>query len=259
MNGNVEISSIDAKQANSGRRSFLWKAGSALSVLFAASVPGVASEAPQMREDAEGLTLRVGTLEDARAIQQLHRLYGEYLGKGMHEEIIKLFAEDGRVSLNGGLFYGRDKGIRRLYAGRFGRALSEVPDGPVHLLQVDWIQPEDAVDVAPDGLTATARFHCLMRVAAWDTTKYPMMDLARAQGQGLLQWWEHGLYEISYVKAGGIWKIGTLSYRSQALADDMSGWSSVSPAYLPPFTKKFPEDPAGPDKLIFDAGASPSS
>jgi hypothetical protein len=256
MKSDAEISSMNRMQTNSGRRSFLWKAGSALSTLVAAGVPAVARGTAPTREDAEELPRRVGMLEDARDLQQLHRLYGEYLGKGAHEEIVNLFAKDGEVSFNGGVFSGRDKGIHRLYFGRFSREGSEIPEGPVHLLQVDRIQPEDAVHVAQDGLTATARFHCLMRVAARDTAEHPMMDLARAQGQGMLQWWEHGVYEVSYTKDEGNWKIRALSYRSQGPAEDMPGSRSVSHRYPLQFTRKYPEDPVGPDRLVADGKTS---
>jgi hypothetical protein len=145
---------------------------------------------------------------------------------------------------------GLSAGVRRLYVQRFGQGTTAKQDGPVHLALLDHGQEQPGVEVAPDGKPALARFHCLMQVSARDTSRYPMMDLARQQGQGILQWWEGGLYENSYVKVGEVWKIKTLDYRPQGQADYAPGGSHAMPDHIPPFSKTYPEDPAGPDKLI---------
>lgn len=250
MNRNASVVPGELIETGHGRRSFLYKAGAALSALTAAAIPAVASEAPRIGNEDEALIRRARAIEDEREIRQLHQLYGASLGQGDYEKILELFVEDGTVSFNGGLFIGRDKGVRRLYVSSFGRALSELSGGPVHRYQVDRVHPEDAVTVAADGRTATARFQCLLKVAARDTTRYPMMDLARAQGQGVLEWWEDGLYEVTYRKIASAWKIETLSYRPQGLAPNLGGWSSVAPEHLPAGSRVYPEDPLGPDKLI---------
>ncbi len=257
MMGTEEALRVNSKEPTQERRSFLCKMGAALSAVVAAGVPGVAQlrsdEQGSLKEQVERLSRQLGTVEDTKAIHKLHQTYGHYLDKGIYEEIVNLFSEDAQAYFNGGIFVGRDKGIRRLYVDRFGRGPTVKNDGPVHGVLLDRIRHQDAVEFTPDGKFAQARFHCLMQVSARDTTKYPMMDLARQQGQGILQWWEDGLYENTYVKDGDIWKIETLSYLPQAQTGEVLGWSQSRPDYLPPFSKTYPADPAGPDKLIVES------
>jgi len=230
------------------RRSFLWKMGAALSAAFASTVAGATElMGTSKASETDGLSRRL--LEDTNAIHQLHRAYRHYLNNNMHEAIVDLFAENGEVYFNGGIFMGKDQGIRRLYLGRFGRGFKGQNNGPVHRFLLDHGQQQDAIEVAPDRKSATARFQCLVQAWVHDTSEYPMMDLARQQGQGILQWWEAGLYENSYVKEGEVWKIKILDYRPQGPADHIPGWSGARPAYVVPFSKTCPDDPMGPDRI----------
>ncbi len=76
--------------------------------------------------------------------------------------------------------------------------------------------------------------------------------MARLQGEGIMKWWEGGTYEVSYVKdiKSGNWKINKLEYSVMAKADYRAGKSSARPVSVPCFSKVYPEDPAGPDKLV---------
>jgi hypothetical protein len=64
------------------------------------------------------------------------------------------------------------------------------------------------------------------------------------------QWWEGGLYENTYTKEDGVWKILVLDYRPQWHADFESGWAHTRPEYVPFYSTTFPQDPVGPDELI---------
>jgi hypothetical protein len=277
MNSIEETPKAHSKTPSPERRSFIWKMGAVLSAAFASTFAGAselaglsrpgADESGNLQGQVDRLSHELGMLEDAKAIHKLHQAYGHYLDQGLHEEIVNLFAADAEVHFNGGIFLGRDQGVRRLYLQRFGQGLNAQHEGPVHGFLLDHAQQQDAVEVAPDRKSAKARFHCLVQAWARDTSEYPMMDLARQQGQGILQWWEGGLYENSYVKEGEAWKIKLLDYRPQWQADCAGstaspllacwgrlGWSYARPGNVPPFSKTYPEDPAGPDKLI-PAGA----
>jgi hypothetical protein len=245
------------KQPNTGRRSFVWKTGSALSAVFASAVAGMskpkADESGTLKEQVGRLSNQLGILEDTNAIRKLHHAYGYYLDKGIWEEIVNLFAEDGEVYFNGGIFEGKDKGVRRLYVEYFGRGFTGNNHGPVHGFLLDQTQEQDVVDVATDRKSAKARFHCLMQVGVQVVSALPMMEMARQQGQGSLQWWEGGMYENSYVRDGGVWKIKRLDYRAIWQADYALGWAYSKPGYIRPFSKTYPEDPTGPDKLTAPA------
>jgi len=242
------------KQPNTDRRSFIWKTGSALSAVLASAVAGIckpkSDEPGALKEQVNLLAHQLGILEDTNAIRKLHNAYGCYLDKGIYEEIVCLFADDGEVYFNGGIFEGKDKGVRRLYINHFGQGFTGTNYGPVHGFLLDQTQEQDVIDVAPDRKSAKARFHCLMQAGAQVISDSPMMEMARQQGQGVLQWWEGGIYENSYVRHGDIWKIKRLDYRAIWQADYALGWVYARPGYIPSFSKTYPEDPTGPDKLI---------
>ena len=242
------------KQPDTGRRSFIWKTGSALSVVLASAVAGISKprsdETGTLKEQVDRLSKQLGILEDTNAIRKLHHAYGYYLDKGIWEEIVNLFADDGEVYFNGGIFEGKDKGVRRLYVDYLGKGFTGNNCGPVHGFLLDQTQEQDVVGVAPDRKSANARFHCLMQVGAKVVSDSSMMEMAHQQGQGILQWWEGGIYENSYVKDNDIWKIKRLDYRAIWQADYALGWAYGRPAYIPLFSKKYPEDPTGPDRLI---------
>ncbi len=245
------------KQPDTGRRSFIWKTGSALSAVLASAVAGISKpksdEAGTLKEQVDRLSNQLGILEDTNAIRKLHHAYGYYLDKGIWEEIVNLFADDAEVYFNGGIFEGKDKGVRRLYVEYFGRGFTGNNYGPVHGFLLDQTKEQDVVDVAPDRKSAKARFHCLMQAGVQVVSDSPMMEMARQQGQGTLQWWEGGIYENSYVRDGNIWKIKGLDYRAIWQADYALGWAYSKPGYIRPFSKTYPEDPAGPDKLTAPA------
>ena len=242
------------KQPNTGRRSFIWKTGSALSAVLASAVAGISKpksdETGALKEPVDRLSHQLRVLEDTNAIRKLHHAYGYYLDKGIWEEIVNLFADDGEVYFNGGIFEGKDKGVRRLYIDYLGQGFTGNNYGPVHGFLLDQTQEQDVVDVTPDRKSAKARFHCLMQVGAKVVSDSSMMEMARQQGQGIMQWWEGGIYENSYVKDGNIWKIKRLDYRAIWQADYALGWSYTKPGYVSPFSTTYPENPTGPDKLI---------
>ncbi len=62
--------------------------------------------------------------------------------------------------------------------------------------------------------------------------------------------WEGGVYENTYFREDGVWKIGVLDYHAFYYAPYDQGWGRVKPGYaVPAFSTTFPEDPTGPDEL----------
>jgi hypothetical protein len=68
----------------------------------------------------------------------------------------------------------------------------------------DLPQMQDVVDIAPDRKTAQARFRCMMQAG----NHYERNPNPTSVSQ---QWWEGALYENSYIKRDGIWKIRILN------------------------------------------------
>ena len=180
------------------RRTFIWKAGAALSGTLAAAAVTAAGDTSKRVLDEVGdassarlehLSHQLGVLEDANAIRALHRALGHALNQCLHEDVDNLFAAGSHVP----------------------------PEGAVFILEST--REPDVVEVAPDRRTARARFHCFVKVAAALPGSSPLVEMAQQQGQGIATWWEAGLYDNAYVKTDDGWKIQRLRYRSIERAD----------------------------------------
>jgi hypothetical protein len=234
---------------NTGRRSFLWKAGAAMSAAAAAAIPGMAKSSDSKDTEADRLAKQLGILEDEKAIRTLHQTYENLLDNARYEAVVALFTEDAAVAFNGGVF--KDKsGISRLYGNCFSAGMTGKKIGPAPGFEA---APE-TIHVAADRLSANAQFPYSIQVGA------PMPDsqlvrMARLHGEGIAKWCESGVYEVSYAKdiKDGSWKIQRLEHRVLSQTDYRPGKSYVKSISIPLFTKTYPENPAGPDSLIASA------
>jgi uncharacterized protein (TIGR02246 family) len=235
---------------NTGRRSFLWKAGAALTAAAAAVVPGIAKDSTGKSTDAERLAHQLGILEDEKAIRVLHQTYEALCDSGDYENAAGLFTKDAAVVFNGGVFKGRN-GIARLYRNHFRAGLTGKKMGPVPGIK---IAPE-TVTVAEDRESAAAQFSYSIQVGSPMPTDSSLVQMARLQGEGILKWCESGSYEISYSKCrkDGSWKIAKLEYRVSSKTDYRPGRAYANPISVPPFERTYPADATGPDTLISQA------
>jgi hypothetical protein len=235
-----------------GRRFFAWSVGVILIGLFMLTVSCRTGEdqVAALKRQVERMSNQVGILEDANAIRKLQHAYGYYLDKCLYEEVVDLFAADGEAHFNGGIYRGKDKGVRRLYIDGFSKAFTGGKNGPAHGFLLEHFQIQDIVDVAPDRKTARARFRCFMQAGAHKTSRSPMGETARKSGGVPVQWWEGGMYENTYVREGDIWKIKVLNYRAVWHADYATGWANTRPNYVPVASSTYPDSPNGPDELI---------
>ena len=242
------------KQPNGGRRSFIWKTGAVMSSVLASTVAGMSKSGPDhdsgLKSEVDRLSNQIGCLEDANAIRRLHQTYESLLDKGLFEEVVHMFTDQGEVIFNGGVFVGKNKGVRRLYCDHFSQGLIGKKIEPAPGFEPDPSQLLDIVDVAPDRKSANAKFPYSMQVGTALISDLPLLDLARLQGQGVRQWWEGGIHEACYVKEGDTWKLKKLEYRVLSRADYKPGRSHARPISVPRFCETYPENPSGPDKLI---------
>lgn len=194
-----------------------------------------------LAEQVAELQRRIRNLQDVHAIRTLHYKYGYYIDKCLYDETVELFAENSRVHFLNGIYKGK-AGARRLYCEWFRNFFTKGHNGPIPGFLLDHVQMQDIVDVAPDGLTAKARFRALMAAGQHDskTDRIPHFPA---------QCWEAGIYENSYVKENGVWKIQVLNYNMLWQADYEKGWAHDRP-HLLPLDKTFPENPIGPDELM---------
>ena len=189
------------------------------------------------------LTRQVACLEDANAVKSLQYKYGYYIDKCLYEEAVALVADSGEVRFLNGVYRGRS-GIRRLYCNWFRNYFTRGVNGPLRGLLLDHLLLQDIVDVAEDGLTAKGRFRCVLQGGCHESMPEPIPNFPR-------QFWEAGIYENTYVKEAGLWKIKCLHYNMFWRADYHQGWAN-SVGHLTPMTRAYPHDPNGPDELLPD-------
>jgi hypothetical protein len=172
---------MSTKQVSTRRRFFGQAA--ALSVPLAGSA-ALAGAEPSAATDAAAARLAV--LEDANAIRALQRAYARLVNGGAHEEAAQLFVDPAAAP--------RDAGLRRLAADRFAA--------------------DEVVAVASDGESATTRLDCTAEIETAIDGGHTLVDMLRAQGEGVLRAVEHRVLEGAYVKQGGTWKIVGVALRS---------------------------------------------
>lgn len=198
-----------------------------------------------LEDTVAALERRIARLEDGHAVKCLQYKYGYYLDKCLYDEVVDLFAEDGAVHFMGGAYKGK-AGVRRLYCGRFRASFTKGHNGPLPGFLLDHPQFQDIVDVAEDGLSALGRFRVLMQAGTHDSKcdRNPHLPI---------QWWEAGIYENTYVKDNGVWKIKLLNYNLFWQADFETGWAHHKPYGGGGADQKlYPADPAGPDEIVGD-------
>ena len=161
-----------------------------------------------------------------------------------------MFADEAEVIFNGGVFAGKDKGVRRLYCDHFSEGWTGKKIEPAPGFELDPAQFQDVVEVAPDRKSAKARFPYSIQVGTPIISDSQLIQMARLQGQGILRWWEGGVYEASYVKEGNEWKIGRLEFRVMSKANYTPGRAYANPIDVAAFAKSYPENPTGPDRLL---------
>jgi SnoaL-like domain len=191
------------------------------------------------------LMRRVTVCEDEQAVRKLQHLYGYLIDKCLYRETVDLFTEDCEVHFFGGIFKGK-AGAARLYIERFQKNFVHGNNGPIDGFLLDHPQHQDIVDIQPDGVTALARFRCVMQAGRHK-------DYGDAR-----QWWEGGLYENTYKKIDGVWRIHILNYVPQWHADFETGWANTRENYVPFLSKTCPEDPTGPDVVKDDVWLWPT-
>lgn len=191
------------------------------------------------------LSRRLTIREDELDIRKLQHLYGYLIDKCLYNETIDLFTDDGEVRFFGGVWQGKE-GVRRLYCDRFQKRFTHGVNGPIDGFLLDHPQLQDIIDVLPDGVTALGRARSMMQAGRHKDYVGTEPHLQTRQ------WWEGGIYENTYKKVDGIWRIHILNYMPQWHADFDTGWAHTPPEYVPFPKVTYPEDPTGPNALIAD-------
>ena len=240
------------ERPNTGRRSFILKAGAAASAVLATAVPAVSmsrlTKDNGVKGEVDCLTGMIRNLEEENKIRDLHKNFEYFLDNGRYEDLVNLFISNSEVKFNGGLFRGKEKGVERLFcelfrSGETGRRMASAPGFELN--------NESRIEIFRDCKTAKAQFPYSIQVGTPIISNSVLVKMARLQGGGTMKWWEGGIYRISYVKGsrGKDWRIKDLEFRTLSKADYRPGRSCAKPIEVPAFSKVYPDDPAGPDRL----------
>jgi acetyl esterase/lipase len=182
---------------------------------IAASV--LAATAVAQSDDALGsrldaLEAQVTAAEDVAAIKRLQRQYGYYVDKGMWEDVADLYAEDAVANYPAGTYIGHDSIRKHLYMNVGGGEVGE--NGLVDNRLYNHLNIQPVVHLEPGGQTAKGRWRAFAMFGTF--------------GGGAT--WAEGVYEMTYAKVGGVWKIRNLDYHSGFGAPYSTGWVPPEPA-----------------------------
>jgi hypothetical protein len=181
-----------------------------LAGLVAAAALLVPQFAAAASVDAEidALTARVEKLEGTRAVKKLQRAFGYYVDRGLWGDVADLFTDDGTIEV----------GIDGVYVGKarireYLKRLHGNQEGLIYGQLNEWVTLQPAVNIARDGRSATARWR-----------DHGMLGQYKKHAE-----WRDGIYENTYVKEGGIWKIKSLHLYVNFVAPYEKGWARLKP------------------------------
>jgi hypothetical protein len=170
------------------------------------------------------ITARVEKLEGTRAVKKLQRAFGYYVDRGLWADAADLFTDDGTIEIGAdGVYVGKDRireYLKRLHGNQEGLIYGQLNE---------WITLQPAVFVSRDGRSATARWR-----------DQGMLGQYKQHAE-----WRDGVYENTYVKEGGVWKIKSLHLYVNFIAPYEKGWARLQPGEgLAPSqaSKEFPPD-----------------
>ena len=172
-----------------------------------------------MAATAVSLEHRLGLLQDAAIIENLHAMYGYYLATLEWDALTDLWAPEGTIEIALRGVYAGKPAVRRnlnLY-GQQG-----LDDGVLH----NHMQFQPVIDVAADGQTAKMR-----------SRAFSMMGNYGKNGT-----WMGGVYENTYVKRDGIWRIESDHVINTYFAPYDVGWKDLPARDAPGITGSNPPD-----------------
>lgn len=185
----------------------------------AAAIEALGGTPKSMAAATDALTHRVGLLEDAAIIENLHAMYGYYLATLEWDSLTDLWAPEGTIEIAlRGVYVGKPAVRRNLNL--YGQ--QGLDDGVLH----NHMQYQPVIDVAADGLTAKMR-----------SRAFSMMGNYGKNGT-----WMGGVYENTYVKRDGIWRIESDHVINTYFAPYDVGWKELPPRDAPGITGSNPPD-----------------
>ena len=177
---------------------------------------GTTSSLTALADRVNQLAGRAARLNDQAEVTNLQDTYGYAVDRKLWDQVADLFAKNGTLEL----------GLQGVYAGKASIRHALDQFGPQGLREGelnDHVYLQTLVSVAPDGRTAKARGVELI--------------FSNAAGGELSE----GVFENTFVKQDGKWKIQSVHFYPRMIVDAATGWAkSAKPAPGP--SKEFPPD-----------------
>lgn len=150
------------------------------------------------------LEVQVRTLKDIEAIKKLQKAYGYYVEHMMYQEIVDCFSDSPDVTLNWleGQYRGKE-GVKKYFA-----FIKDRPPGFAHQV----MQLAGIVDVEPDGKMARGRW-------------YAFGGIFIPREGGIRRSLVSGIYENTYVREDGVWKILSIKWVIPYAVRIANGWA----------------------------------
>jgi len=192
---------------------YAYRIHAALVVAAAAAATSVAAQTDDaLGARLDALEAQVVAAEDVAAIKRLQRQYGYYVDKGMWEDIADLYTDDAVANYPAGTYIGHDSIRKHLFMNVGGGQVGEngLPDNRIY----NHLNIQPVVHLEPGGQTAKGRWRAFAFFGTF--------------GGGAT--WAEGVYEMTYAKVGGVWKISNLDYHSGFGAPYSTGWVPPEPA-----------------------------
>jgi hypothetical protein len=179
-----------------------------LTVVLAGLLMASAAQAQNIEAGLDALTARVEKLEGTRAVRKLQRAFGYYVDRGLWGDAADLFADDGTFELGlDGVYVGKARireYLKRLHGNQEGLIYGQLNE---------WVTLQPAIFIAADGRSASARWR-----------DHGMLGQYKKHAE-----WRDGVYENTYVKDRGVWKIKSLHLYVNFVAPYEKGWARLKP------------------------------
>ena len=184
-----------------------------MKLLYLTGLACLLTQAPCLAQSStnaeiDALTARVEKLEGTRAIKKLQRAFGFYVDRGLWPDAADLFSDDGTIEIGiDGVYLGKERireYLMRLHGGQEGLIYGQLNE---------WITLQPAVFLADDGQSATARWR-----------DQGMLGQYKQHAE-----WRDGIYENTYVKEDGIWKIQSMHLYVNFVTPYEEGWARLQP------------------------------
>ena len=194
-------------------------------------------DAQSLYTELLALKLEVARLRDESDIRQVQYRYGYYDEFFQWDRLIELFADgDCSVEIGArGKYIGKER-VARFYREIIGKNRTHLAENQIY----NHLQLQMVITVAPDGQQAKARSRALIQGSPGTGSG--------ESGHSMV--WAEGVYENSFVKQNGIWKIQHM-YWAPTFYASVTGIESIKFSGVPA-SETFPPDEAAraPDPVV---------